>query len=158
MAVPQFLSTAAELIKQGAEARVYRTFFLGKATVVKERFLKGYRHPELEDKVTHRRTVQEVRSILRCRRAGKYFSWSVLDVREETLHEREMLFTEMFTCMNSAVMFGQVRLTRLVETEYEVKQLVSRPAQLTGLNGSECTNWHDTSNRAVCGNNVHQVR
>ncbi|XP_037534466.1 EKC/KEOPS complex subunit TP53RK [Nematolebias whitei] len=70
MAVPQFLSTAAELMKQGAEARVYRTCFLGKPTVVKERFLKGYRHPELDEKLTHRRTVQEVRSILRCRRAG----------------------------------------------------------------------------------------
>ncbi|XP_017296882.1 EKC/KEOPS complex subunit TP53RK [Kryptolebias marmoratus] len=69
MADPQFLSTA-ELVKQGAEARLYRTRFLGKPTIVKERFPKRYRHPELDEKLTHRRTVQEVRSILRCRRAG----------------------------------------------------------------------------------------
>ncbi|KAG5836166.1 hypothetical protein ANANG_G00251680 [Anguilla anguilla] len=61
---------SAELLKQGAEARVYRGEFLGKPTVVKERFPKLYRHPTLDEKLTHRRTVQEVRSILRCRKAG----------------------------------------------------------------------------------------
>lgn len=73
MAVQEFLS-GAELLKQGAEARVYRTEFLGRPTIVKERFPKRYRHPVLDEKLTHRRTVQEVRSILRCRRAGKYSS------------------------------------------------------------------------------------
>ncbi|XP_068450727.1 EKC/KEOPS complex subunit TP53RK [Clinocottus analis] len=69
MAVPDFLSKS-ELLKQGAEARVYRVEFLGKPTIVKERFKKRYRHSVLDEKLTHRRTVQEVRSILRCRRAG----------------------------------------------------------------------------------------
>ncbi|KAM7402771.1 hypothetical protein PAMP_017982 [Pampus punctatissimus] len=69
MALPEFLGKA-ELLKQGAEARVYRAQFLGKPTIVKERFQKRYRHPVLDEKLTHRRTVQEVRSILRCRRAG----------------------------------------------------------------------------------------
>ncbi|KAF0035524.1 hypothetical protein F2P81_013282 [Scophthalmus maximus] len=67
--VPQFLR-GAELVKQGAEARVYRTQFLGRPTIVKERFSKRYRHVALDEKLTRRRTVQEVRSILRCRRAG----------------------------------------------------------------------------------------
>lgn len=71
MAVPEFLSKT-QLLKQGAEARVYRASFLGKPTIVKERFPKRYRHPVLDEKLTHRRTVQEVRSILRCRRAGKF--------------------------------------------------------------------------------------
>ncbi|KAF7218849.1 EKC/KEOPS complex subunit TP53RK [Nothobranchius furzeri] len=69
MAVPQFVGKA-DLVKQGAEGRVYRAQFLGKPTIVKERFRKRYRHPVLDEKLTHRRTVQEVRSILRCRRAG----------------------------------------------------------------------------------------
>lgn len=60
----------AELVKQGAEARVYRRVFLGRPTIVKERFQKRYRHPALDDKLSRRRTLQEVRSILRCRRAG----------------------------------------------------------------------------------------
>lgn len=62
----------AELIKQGAEARVYRIRFLGKNAIVKERFPKRYRHPVLDEKLTRRRTAQEVRSILRCRKAGRY--------------------------------------------------------------------------------------
>ncbi|KAK5871889.1 hypothetical protein PBY51_012629 [Eleginops maclovinus] len=68
-AILEFLSKA-ELLKQGAEARVYRSNFLGRPTIVKERFRKQYRHPLLDEKLTHRRTVQEVRSVLRCRRAG----------------------------------------------------------------------------------------
>ncbi|MEE6510353.1 hypothetical protein FKM82_029993 [Ascaphus truei] len=59
-----------ELLKQGAEARLYRGRFLGRATVVKERFRKAYRHPALEERLSVRRAAQEVRSILRCRRAG----------------------------------------------------------------------------------------
>lgn len=59
-----------ELVKQGAEARLYRCHFLGRPSIVKERFHKRYRHPALDDKLSHRRTLQEVRSILRCRRAG----------------------------------------------------------------------------------------
>uniref|UniRef100_A0A670I3X6 Non-specific serine/threonine protein kinase n=1 Tax=Podarcis muralis TaxID=64176 RepID=A0A670I3X6_PODMU len=48
-----------EMVQQGAEARVYRGLFLGRPTVAKHRFPKRYR-----------RTAQEARSLLRCRRAG----------------------------------------------------------------------------------------
>ncbi|XP_051967663.1 EKC/KEOPS complex subunit TP53RK [Xyrauchen texanus] len=60
----------AQLIKQGAEARVYRGRLLGRSVIIKERFPKLYRHPAVDEKLTRRRTTQEVRSILRCRRAG----------------------------------------------------------------------------------------
>jgi len=63
-------STKWSLLKQGAEARVYKTEFYNKKTIVKERFSKSYRHPSLDEKLTHRRTSQEVRSMLRCRKAG----------------------------------------------------------------------------------------
>ena len=61
----------AKLIKQGAEAKVYRGNFLGRPCVVKQRFKKKYRHPVLDDKLTRKRTAQEVRSLLRCRKAGQ---------------------------------------------------------------------------------------
>ncbi|EDL96453.1 rCG32187 [Rattus norvegicus] len=64
-----FLS-GLELVQQGAEARVFRGRFQGRAAVVKHRFPKGYRHPELEARLGRRRTVQEARALLRCRRAG----------------------------------------------------------------------------------------
>ena len=65
-----FLS-GLELLQQGAEARVFRGRFQGRAAVVKHRFPKSYRHPELEARLGRRRTVQEARALLRCRRAGE---------------------------------------------------------------------------------------
>ncbi|KAJ7332004.1 hypothetical protein JRQ81_014184 [Phrynocephalus forsythii] len=59
-----------ELVQQGAEARVYRGLFLGRPAVIKHRFPKRYRHPALEERLSRRRTAQEARSLLRCRRAG----------------------------------------------------------------------------------------
>ena len=59
-----------ELLKQGAEAKVFRTSYLGRPTIVKQRFKKGYRHPLLDESLTHRRQLQECRSMLRCRKAG----------------------------------------------------------------------------------------
>lgn len=78
--VPSYLKDA-QLIKQGAEARVYRGTFLGRSVIIKERFPKLYRHPEVDEKLTRRRTTQEVRSILRCRRAGErvYQMYSTLN-------------------------------------------------------------------------------
>ncbi|XP_076831991.1 EKC/KEOPS complex subunit TP53RK [Brachyhypopomus gauderio] len=67
--IPPYLHKAL-MIKQGAEARVYRGTFLGKSVIIKERFPKLYRHPLVDEKLTRRRTTQEVRSILRCRKAG----------------------------------------------------------------------------------------
>ncbi|XP_065666763.1 EKC/KEOPS complex subunit TP53RK [Hydra vulgaris] len=58
------------MIKQGAEAKVYRCEFFGQEVVVKQRFKKSYRHPILDDKLTRKRTSQEVRSMLRCHKAG----------------------------------------------------------------------------------------
>ena len=59
------------LLKQGAEARIYRSSFLGHHSIIKERFKKSYRHPKLDAKLTQKRTSQEVRTIMRCRQAGK---------------------------------------------------------------------------------------
>ena len=59
-----------ELIKQGAEAKVYQCTFFDKPTIVKERFVKSYRVPALDQKLSQRRMSQEVRSMARCRRGG----------------------------------------------------------------------------------------
>ncbi|XP_067164066.1 EKC/KEOPS complex subunit TP53RK [Apteryx mantelli] len=58
------------LVQQGAEACVYRGRFLGRDAVAKLRLPKRYRHPALEERLSRRRTAQEARSLLRCRRAG----------------------------------------------------------------------------------------
>ena len=58
------------LVKQGAEARVYKTEFYGKPAILKERFVKKYRVASLDQKLTQRRMSQEARSIARCRKHG----------------------------------------------------------------------------------------
>ena len=60
------------LLKQGAEAKIYTGDFLGRPTVVKERFSKKYRHPVLDKSLTSQRTKSEVRAIMRCRTSGRY--------------------------------------------------------------------------------------
>lgn len=62
--------TSRVLIKQGAEAKIYKTTFNGQPTIIKKRFSKKYRHPTLDEKLTKRRTLQEVRALLKCRKAG----------------------------------------------------------------------------------------
>lgn len=59
-----------EVFKQGAEARLFKADFFGKKVIIKERFPKTYRHPQLDEKLTQKRTLQEARAILRCRKAG----------------------------------------------------------------------------------------
>ncbi|KAG0226561.1 kinase-like domain-containing protein [Mortierella sp. GBAus27b] len=59
----------AQLIKQGAEARVYLAPFCQRVVIVKERFSKAYRHPALDKKLTSRRVIQEARCLNRCQKA-----------------------------------------------------------------------------------------
>ena len=59
-----------ELFKQGAEAKLFKTVLFGRNVIVKQRFKKTYRHPQLDTKLTHKRTLQEVRAMLKCRKAG----------------------------------------------------------------------------------------
>jgi TP53 regulating kinase-like protein len=59
-----------QLIKQGAEARVYTGDFLGRPTIIKERFSKSYRHPLLDKALTLKRMRAEVKCIQRCRANG----------------------------------------------------------------------------------------
>ncbi|RMZ94484.1 TP53-regulating kinase [Brachionus plicatilis] len=49
-----------ELIKQGAEAKIYKGVYQNKECIIKERFKKTYRHPDLDKAITNRRTKMEV--------------------------------------------------------------------------------------------------
>lgn len=61
----------SELIAQGAEARLYKGLYLGKACLMKERFVKHYRHPELDARLTKDRIKAEARAIIRAKAAGE---------------------------------------------------------------------------------------
>ncbi|KAK9281410.1 hypothetical protein L1049_004311 [Liquidambar formosana] len=58
------------LLKQGAEARVFEATFVGRRSIVKERFSKKYRHPSLDSKLTLKRLNAEARCMTKARRLG----------------------------------------------------------------------------------------
>ncbi|XP_031826433.1 TP53 regulating kinase [Nomia melanderi] len=59
-----------ELIAQGAEARIYKGVYLGKPTLIKERFPKKYRHVDLDTRLTKDRIKAECRAMVRAKTAG----------------------------------------------------------------------------------------
>lgn len=59
-----------QLLKQGAEAKLYISQFYGKPAIIKERFQKMYRHPDLDKNLTTERLKAEARAIVKCRMAG----------------------------------------------------------------------------------------
>ena len=58
------------LLRQGAEGRLYTGSFLGQKSIVKERFSKKYRHPQLDERLTKERLKGEIRSLMRCKMAN----------------------------------------------------------------------------------------
>lgn len=58
------------LWKQGAEARIFESSFVGRRCIIKERFSKKYRHPLLDSKLTLKRLNGEARCVTKARRLG----------------------------------------------------------------------------------------
>ncbi|XP_075985228.1 TP53 regulating kinase [Anticarsia gemmatalis] len=59
-----------KILKQGAEAKLFICNYLGRPTLIKERFQKNYRHPDLDTAITKDRIKNEARSIVRCKTAN----------------------------------------------------------------------------------------
>ncbi|XP_054732536.1 EKC/KEOPS complex subunit TP53RK [Anastrepha obliqua] len=59
-----------EVLKQGAEGRLYIDEFKGEKCLVKERFVKRYRHVALDSQITRQRIKAETKAVTRCRNAG----------------------------------------------------------------------------------------
>ncbi|XP_022670557.1 TP53-regulating kinase-like isoform X2 [Varroa jacobsoni] len=66
----QFSPMATSFLIQGAEAKVYEGTFCGRPAIFKQRFVKTYRLPQLDEHLTKERMKNEARSLLRCRQAG----------------------------------------------------------------------------------------
>ena len=69
------------LLRQGAEARLHIGKFLGQKSIIKERFSKKYRHPQLDDRLTKERLKGEVRSLMRCK---------IANIRTPTIYHVDM--------------------------------------------------------------------
>eukprot|EP00095_Tigriopus_kingsejongensis_P008555 snap_masked-scaffold548_size139981-processed-gene-0.5 protein:Tk08555 transcript:snap_masked-scaffold548_size139981-processed-gene-0.5-mRNA-1 annotation:"tp53-regulating kinase" len=58
------------LYRQGAEGRLYRGHYVGQPVLIKHRFAKRYRHPQLDERLSRERLKGEVRSLIRCQALG----------------------------------------------------------------------------------------
>ncbi|KNC48321.1 BUD32 protein kinase [Thecamonas trahens ATCC 50062] len=67
---PALVLPGFTLLAQGAEARVYIGRLGGLDALAKHRFVKGYRHKVLDDKLRAAHTVAEARSLARARALG----------------------------------------------------------------------------------------
>uniref|UniRef100_A0A6B2ECB7 non-specific serine/threonine protein kinase n=1 Tax=Phlebotomus kandelakii TaxID=1109342 RepID=A0A6B2ECB7_9DIPT len=61
---------SCQVIKQGAEGKLYLGKYNGQECLVKERFLKKYRHPELDAQLTKERIRAEVKAAGKCANLG----------------------------------------------------------------------------------------
>ncbi|XP_063703147.1 EKC/KEOPS complex subunit TP53RK [Culicoides brevitarsis] len=59
-----------ELLQQGAEGRIFIGDYKGQRCLVKERFVKNYRHPDLDAHLTKTRIKAEQKAVERCTKAG----------------------------------------------------------------------------------------
>ncbi|GAB0099360.1 EKC/KEOPS complex subunit TP53RK [Sergentomyia squamirostris] len=59
-----------QVIKQGAEGKLYLGEYNGQRCLVKERFVKKYRHPELDAQLTKERIRAEVKAFGKCANLG----------------------------------------------------------------------------------------
>ncbi|CAO2818889.1 unnamed protein product [Amaranthus hypochondriacus] len=84
--------TGLILLKQGAEARVFESTFVGRRSIVKERFSKKYRHPTLDSKLTLKRLNAEARCMTKARKLG--VSTPVLFAVDPVLHTLTFEYVE----------------------------------------------------------------
>ncbi|GAA5882821.1 hypothetical protein JCM16303_002476 [Sporobolomyces ruberrimus] len=84
-------SPSTRLIKQGAEAKVYKTELYPTSPsptliLLKHRFPKQYRHPILDAQLTRQRLTSEARALVRCLKAGvRVPGLRVVDVKSGSL-------------------------------------------------------------------------
>ncbi|KAK4755667.1 hypothetical protein SAY87_009424 [Trapa incisa] len=93
------------LLKQGAEARVFESNFVGRRCIIKERFSKKYRHPSLDSKLTLKRLNAEARCMTKARRLG--VQTPVLYAVDPLLHTLTFQFVEGTSVKDILLEFGQ---------------------------------------------------
>ncbi len=65
-----YLQLSDEFIAKGAESNIVKTTYLGQKAVIKDRIPKGYRIPEIDNKIRKARTKEEAKLLSDAKRAG----------------------------------------------------------------------------------------
>ena len=65
-----YLKLSDDLIAKGAESNIVKSSYLGEKAVLKDRVAKGYRIPEIDNKIRKARTKEEAKLLSDAKRAG----------------------------------------------------------------------------------------
>lgn len=116
-----------EIFKQGAEGKLYMDEYNGKQCLVKERFVKNYRHPELDHSLTKERIRAEVKSIARCRAVGI----ATPEVFHSDLQQRK-IYMEYFPTAITAKDYVGDKLDNSPESSVLLDRFAERFGQIIG--------------------------
>ncbi|XP_030372202.1 EKC/KEOPS complex subunit TP53RK [Scaptodrosophila lebanonensis] len=121
---------SVEILKQGAEGRLYLGEFKGEPCLIKERFVKKYRHPDLDTQITRQRIKAEAKAANRCQAAG-ILAPRILHTDLNT----HKLYMEYFGSAKTAKQFIQETVTESAEPEAVKQQLQILCTRVGGIIG-----------------------
>lgn len=98
---------SGELIFQGAEAKIYHVDYQGVSAIRKERFVKSYRHPALDLRLTKSRTKAEVKALQSLKAKCPSLSDHIPNVLFSTVNEIVMTRLDDFKTLHRAIVDGQ---------------------------------------------------
>lgn len=119
--------TSEAILKQGAEAKLYIGEYKGRSCIIKERFIKKYRHPELDKQLTKERMRAETKAIGRCQTAGIL----VPQVFHMGLDDRR-IYMEYFVNSITVKQYINHVLPQSSETQQSLRVLGERIGQVCG--------------------------
>jgi TP53 regulating kinase and related kinases len=117
---------STEIIKQGAEGKLYLGEHNGNACLVKERFVKNYRLPELDKTLTKQRIKAEQKTMKRCEDAGIV----VPKLFNVDFHERK-IYMEYFDKAITAKEYI-MQIQKLPEPQVKLNDLTKRIGDVVG--------------------------
>lgn len=118
--------TTVQVLKQGAEAKLYISEYNGSPCLVKERFQKNYRLAELDKTLTKQRIKAEQKAVKRCEDAGI----TVPKVFNVDFNERK-IYMEYFDKAMTAKEFI-IQSQKSEESEVKLEELTRRIGQMVG--------------------------
>jgi len=102
-----------QIIQRGAEAVLYLEEMDGRKVLVKDRLPKGYRIPQLDEKIRSQRTKKEERLILKARRAGVNAP-NIVEARESKIIMEWIEGKKLKDSLNSMPRSQRAKIYRLV--------------------------------------------
>ena len=119
--------STVQVLKQGAEAKLYLGEYQGKPCLVKERFVKHYRLSELDTTLTKSRIKAEQKTVKRCEDAGIL----VPQVWNVDFNERKV-YMEYFENAKTAKEFIFQIQKEILDQELKLDELTRRIGEVVG--------------------------